>query len=1117
MMEKLIGIQTLKGILKSFPKNMKFCFAYGSAAFKQKDNESNNMLDLIFVVRNVNQWHAQNLELNFKHYAQPLRFLGPRVISNVQEKWGAKVYYNTLVKMAGETTVKYGVISEVSLVEDLLDWNDLYLSGRLHKPVKILVEPDEHSQLPRALVQNLHSAVHAALLLLPQHFTEVDFYKTIAGLSYNGDFRMTFGENKDKINNIVLPQLSNFRELYSPILQHFENYVDMPKSDQGTVTCHQDTSPATKIHHLNQLPRTPQIKLVRAWSQGPRSKDTEDCLRAIAFDPECGEILEECLKDIVWRSSVTQSLKGIITAGFVKSVKYSAAKIMKMLQTNPQVKFLPKSEQTQSKVEKIVETVKSQAQAKETNKRIEASKYLYETQLDKFRCNHKCYSFYRLEELAFKIKCQYITMTTMDSDSESQDSDDGRRFRFEATRKDNVQPESKLGKPSRSNSEHKSAYEDIDHKDRKDRSKYESSRREHRSSKERDVDNRDLKHSAKYSKYAHESRNSRREDSKDYRNARDASVDAKGSALSSKRKTSDSKRRRNHDRSEHRKHRSQERSHNRNGDDRSQNDKYKNKSHEKYKHYSRDKSRDRSYQSHKTKSSDHGRFRGDSERHDSHKKASSKEDVDQHLPEFSLSKNGGQCRSDNESSTKKDSSVESQGCKELDLSEFDVLSETDENLSDDSDTKVKCLPSRHCKTKTKKRNANNEYENSTKKQAIESEYSEGSLKVNARKNDLLYGSSNNNSGAISDSTSPVLTEITEDHRDNVGERSEHISREKAADVTSKEENLSSLEKTSLRPNTRDSPEGTDLFTAENNSTYGPALPPQLIADPFTNIKSVKSTTFIGPCLPENDVQNVTERFEGDATSSSNQNNLSEEDPEMVFGPALPPHLLGKKCTEKEMKIIGPTLPSVTKSSDNDEPEQADSDNEDAIGPLPADHPALKSNYVYRQLEQRAQQIKSKQIAEDDSVLNQREEWMTELPPAQISNLGLAPRKFRVREGPDMSDRSCWTDTPAKKAEKLKQQEEEKLDTVITESSKESCETESGKSKKREKSLLEIHQSKLRKKKKKEEKKAKLTGETVRRPFDRDIDLQVNRFDQARKNTIISKAQYLDERFSRGKI
>ncbi|KZC05095.1 PREDICTED: phosphatidate cytidylyltransferase, mitochondrial [Dufourea novaeangliae] len=370
-MEKFIGMHQLKGILTNFPRNIKFCFAYGSATFKQLNNQSNNMLDLIFVARNVNQWHAENLELNPKHYAQPLKLLGHRAIAKVQENWGAKIYYNTLVKIAGGYTIKYGVISEVSLIEDLLDWNDLYLAGRLHKPVKILVEPSGQSQLPTALVQNLHSAVHAALLLLPQHFTEIDFYKTIAGLSYNGDFRMTFGENKDKVTNIVLPQLLQFRQLYSPILQHFENYVDIPKLDQMAITCHQDTNPATKIHHLNQLPRTPQIKLVRAWSEGPRSKDTEDCLRAIAHDPECCEILEECLKEIVWRSSVTQSLKGIVTAGFVKSVKYSGTKIMKMLQASPQNELLSKSGPNQNKIDKIVETVKDQTERKETHKRIE--------------------------------------------------------------------------------------------------------------------------------------------------------------------------------------------------------------------------------------------------------------------------------------------------------------------------------------------------------------------------------------------------------------------------------------------------------------------------------------------------------------------------------------------------------------------------------------------------------------------------------------------------------------------------------------------------------------------------------------------------------------------------
>ncbi|XP_019882039.1 phosphatidate cytidylyltransferase, mitochondrial [Camponotus floridanus] len=372
MLEKITEILQLKHIIREFPRNMKFCFAYGSGAFKQVNNDGNNMLDLIFVVRNANKWHAENLVNNPNHYAQPLRFFGPKTITNVQEQLGAKIFYNTLVKTNQGQLIKYGVISEVSLVEDLLDWNDLYLAGRLHKPVKVIVEPDENSQLRTALVQNLHSAIHAALLLLPEHFTEIDFFKKITSLSYHGDFRMIFGENKDKISNIVLPQLHHFKQLYEPILKHFDNYIDIPKSDHMIVTCHQDISPATKIHHLNHLPRMPQVKLVRAWSQGPRSKDTEDCLRAIAHDPECCDILEQCLKEIVWRSSVTQSLKGIITAGFVKSVKYSGAKIIKMLQSNTSKNILPKPSLSDSSKIKVVQTVvKKTEPKKDVEKRVE--------------------------------------------------------------------------------------------------------------------------------------------------------------------------------------------------------------------------------------------------------------------------------------------------------------------------------------------------------------------------------------------------------------------------------------------------------------------------------------------------------------------------------------------------------------------------------------------------------------------------------------------------------------------------------------------------------------------------------------------------------------------------
>ncbi|OXU28962.1 hypothetical protein TSAR_015792 [Trichomalopsis sarcophagae] len=374
MLEKISQVSHFKNILREFPRNMKFCFAYGSGVFKQKSDPASNMLDLIFVVRNPYQWHAENMNKNPEHYAQPLRFLGHKAVAKVQETWGAKIYYNTLIKTSEGRNIKYGVISEISLVEDLLDWNTLYLAGRLHKPVEIIVEPAENSQIRTALVQNLHSAVHAALILLPEHFSEIQFYKTIAGLSYNGDFRMTFGEDKDKVTNIVVPQLNGFRELYAPILKHFDQYIDIPKTGDSKETCNQDVSPETRIHHLNHLPRTPQVKLVRTWSQGPRSKDTEDCLRAIAYDPDSSEILDQCLREIVWKSSISQSLKGILTAGVGKAVKYSAAKIVKMVKSNERKK-LTSSSTVQQKLEKSEPVnrpeIRTENEVKAPEKRIE--------------------------------------------------------------------------------------------------------------------------------------------------------------------------------------------------------------------------------------------------------------------------------------------------------------------------------------------------------------------------------------------------------------------------------------------------------------------------------------------------------------------------------------------------------------------------------------------------------------------------------------------------------------------------------------------------------------------------------------------------------------------------
>lgn len=338
-----------KRILSKFPQNFVFAFAYGSKVKKQiENNASSDMVDLIFCVNNPTTWHEANLKHNPSHYSG-LKYFGHNFISQYQQNFGAKVYYNPLVPI-DDVWIKYGVIGTTDLVTDLLEWSHLYLAGRLHKPVEIVLNPLS-SELETALQINLQSAVHTALLILPESFTEYQFYHAISSLSYNGDFRMIFGENKNKVENIVKPQLLGFRKLYRPFILSLQDYVDFPilqkeiKSNvpqvktnsfgeydlyESSVLCSQDTSAFAKLHHLNQLPRWPQKALTRFWNKGSLRQDTEDVLRAIAYDPDCGAIVQQCISEIVRKSSVSQSLKGILTAGFVKSVKYSGRKIKKM-------------------------------------------------------------------------------------------------------------------------------------------------------------------------------------------------------------------------------------------------------------------------------------------------------------------------------------------------------------------------------------------------------------------------------------------------------------------------------------------------------------------------------------------------------------------------------------------------------------------------------------------------------------------------------------------------------------------------------------------------------------------------------------------------------------------
>ena len=53
-------------------------------------------MDLILVVEDPVQFHKENSLLNWKHYST-LKYLGPKSLATIQDRWGARVYFNTLV------------------------------------------------------------------------------------------------------------------------------------------------------------------------------------------------------------------------------------------------------------------------------------------------------------------------------------------------------------------------------------------------------------------------------------------------------------------------------------------------------------------------------------------------------------------------------------------------------------------------------------------------------------------------------------------------------------------------------------------------------------------------------------------------------------------------------------------------------------------------------------------------------------------------------------------------------------------------------------------------------------------------------------------------------------
>ncbi|EPQ27305.1 uncharacterized protein PFL1_05227 [Pseudozyma flocculosa PF-1] len=353
----------LDSVLSSFEAPVRFAFAYGSGVFSQSEagpehskrpatRDGRKMVDFILAVTYPQHWHAVNMSQNPRHYSLLSRILGSTLAAWVQRR-GAGLWYNPYVRINDEL-VKYGVISVDDLCRDLLDWETLYVSGRMHKPVALLTS-DARVRLAQQV--NLASALRVAQLLLPEHFTEVELYTRIASLSYTGDFRMSVpgGENADKVRNIVLNQREEFRRLYSGLVRSMGT-MSVAEMRENRFEITQDTSTETRASHAAKLPRRLRQRIQDHYTSRPdldpaflklslskgeaeevprtpsrieREEGLKDFWRAAVQRDDFNHVVVQKIAETVRGPAWGQSLKGIYTAGFTRTAKYVMAKVGK--------------------------------------------------------------------------------------------------------------------------------------------------------------------------------------------------------------------------------------------------------------------------------------------------------------------------------------------------------------------------------------------------------------------------------------------------------------------------------------------------------------------------------------------------------------------------------------------------------------------------------------------------------------------------------------------------------------------------------------------------------------------------------------------------------------------
>lgn len=218
----------IQEFISSVP-NVDNIIGYGSGVKDQKNYSTDfkKSIDIIATVENDILWHKENKKMHKEDY-NILSY-----ISNIPlYHFGTDINYLVHLKYK-ENLFKLGIVNRKDLLDDLNNWKNFHLAGRLQKSILEVKIDDE---IKSSIELNRKNALIVALIL--NYGKELDIYDllySICNLSFKKDIRMCYQmENPNKVKNILEGSYEELKGIYDGLNEDFyleKNNIIIPNYD----------------------------------------------------------------------------------------------------------------------------------------------------------------------------------------------------------------------------------------------------------------------------------------------------------------------------------------------------------------------------------------------------------------------------------------------------------------------------------------------------------------------------------------------------------------------------------------------------------------------------------------------------------------------------------------------------------------------------------------------------------------------------------------------------------------------------------------------------------------------------------------------------------------------